>query len=79
MAHPQAMGGSDYFLEVLAQAVQSVFLACSPDRPLPENLVVVADNTVKSAKNQHVLKFLTRLVSLGIFRSACFHLMVGHT
>ena len=59
------------FLEVLAQAVQSVFLACSPDRPLPENLVVVvADNTVKSAKNQHVLKFLTRLVSLQIFRSA---------
>eukprot|EP00435_Cladocopium_sp_Y103_P022634 s1605_g5.t1 len=80
MTHPQVPGGSDFFCEILSQCIQSVFQACSPSRPAPENLVVVADNTVKSAKNQHVLKFLSRIVALGHFRSAClFNLMVGHT
>ena len=89
MAGPQIIGGSDYFLEVLCQTLQFVFQQTR--RPtdqqtgrkrklLPSHLVVVADNTVKSAKNQYVLKFLAFLVQRGIFSSATlFHLMVGHT
>lgn len=85
MAGPQVLGGSDYFLEVLSQTIECVFQqACRPaghqSRGLPSHLVVVADNTVKSAKNQHVVLFLAYLVSRGLFKSATlFHLMVGHT
>lgn len=90
MASQQVAGGADYFLEVLCQTIQSCYelhlqslQSHSPavaDRPWPEHLVVVADNTVKSAKNQTVLKFLAHLVCRGLFRSTVlFSLMVGHT
>ena len=86
-AGPQVLTGSDYFIEVLCQVIEQVFQACSPQssrpadrRKWPSHLVVVADNTVKSAKNQHVLKFLALLVARQLFKSVTlFHLMVGHT
>ena len=94
MAGPQVAGGSDYFLEILCQTLEFVFLQTrrptdqeddeeepsKPRKQLPSHLVVVADNTVKSAKNQFVLKFLALLVQRQLFKSATlFHLMVGHT
>ncbi|CAE7349680.1 unnamed protein product [Symbiodinium natans] len=92
MANPNVMGGSDYFCEVLCQTIQNVWRACNPPdspqsdsppvrrRVFPAHLVVIADNTVKSAKNQFVLRFLSYLVGKKLFKSATlFHLMEGHT
>ena len=86
MANPQVSCGSDYFIEVLSQTIQQVKdQADSPagqqaGKQLPEHLVVVADNTVKSAKNQYLLKFLALLSYRGIFKSTTlFNLTVGHT
>ena len=79
MAGPQVVGGSDYFLEVLCQTLEQVWQSCSP-QSWPSHLVLVADNTTKSAKNQYVLRFLSYLVGRKIFKSVTlFQLMVGHT
>ena len=88
MAGLQIAGGSDYFLEVLSQTLEYVYVqTCSPAdgagglfaKTCPSHLVVVADNTVKSAKNQFVLKFLALLVQRGIFKTTTlFHPVVGH-
>ena len=73
MAGPQMHGGADYFLEVLSQTIEQVWRMCEQSngqRTFPANLVVIADNTVKSAKNQQVLRYLAYLVGKKIFRSA---------
>ena len=86
MASPQTTSGSDYFMEVLAQTIESLYQqANSPEgkragKRFPEHLVVVADNTVKSAKNQWFIKYMCALTHRGTFKSCClFQLMVGHT
>ena len=93
MANPNVIGGSDYFCEVLSQSIENVWKLCQSDSPtgsqshslqskrvFPAHLVVVADNTVKSAKNQFVMRYLAYLVGRKLFKSATlFHLMVGHT
>ena len=49
-------------------------------RTFPSHVVVMADNTVKSAQNQFVLKFLASLVSKKLFKSCTLlGLQVGHT
>ena len=49
-------------------------------RDMPRHLIVIMDNTGKSAKNSIFNTFLVYLVLHGHFSSACFMaFMVGHT
>ena len=52
---------TDYFLEVLCQTIETIWGMCGESQAgpspgtFPSHLIVVADNAVKSAKNQFVL------------------------
>lgn len=73
--------GSDGFNEILTRTIEKVFqLSQQCGRPFPKHLVVQADNTTASAKNQYVCSYLAYLVSTHKFITCTLNfLMVGHT
>jgi hypothetical protein len=73
--------GASYFCEMLIQTLARVERICaSRNQPMPENLVVQADNTTAQAKNEEVAKLLAVLVGRYKFKTAILEfLRVGHT
>ena len=86
MGNPQVSAGSDYFMEVLSQTLETVYQQSQSEegrragKKLPTHLLVVADNTVKSAKNQFFMRYLAHVTHRQLFQtSTLMQLMVGHT
>ena len=71
----------DCAIETLARTLQVVHeLSRMQMRDVPRHLIVIMDNTAKSAKNSIFTMFLLYLVLHGHFSSACYmSFMVGHT
>ncbi|CAK0812887.1 unnamed protein product [Prorocentrum cordatum] len=68
---------SNNTIEVIARMLESIYDA---QGALPLSLYTVLDNTCRENKNNIVLKFFTKLVQLGVFRSITVAFPeVGHT
>ena len=61
------------FCKPCARQIEAISKAGPGPGTFPSYLIVVADNTVKSAKNQFVSKFLAFLVSKKLFKSCTSH------
>ena len=60
--------------------VCAIRICAKRNRPLPQNLVVLGDNTVRELKNQHNLKYLAQLLSRRKMRLCALHfLRKSHT
>ena len=81
LASERVNHGPDCFLEQLFTTIQDVSDMCRENGwPMPEHLVVQADNTVAQCKNNWANLALAYLVMTRKFKSATMnYLMVGHT
>ena len=81
LASERVNHGPDCFLEQLFTTIQDVSDVCRENGwPMPEHLVVQADNTVAQCKNNWANLGLAYLVMTRKFKSATLnYLMVGHT
>ena len=72
---------SDMQQTILARVLDIVDGILRKDNlPMPANLLLAADNTTREHRNQHLLKFLAKLVSCKQFLAAeNGYMMVGHT
>lgn len=73
--------GSDCFVEVVLRVLRKVWqISQETGRPIPEHLVIQADNTTAQCKNQVAVLFLALLVSRFKFQTTnLMFLRVGHT
>ena len=73
--------GSQAYMEILLSILDHVHHICQvTGRRFPQHLVLMSDNTVAQAKNQHVFIFLGLLVARRKFSTISLNfLMVGHT
>lgn len=73
--------GASFFCEILIRTLARVQAICaSRHQPMPEHLIIQADNTTAQAKNAEVAKLLAVLVGRFRFKTAILEfLRVGHT
>lgn len=73
--------GASFFCEILIRSLAKVKAICTKrGKPMPEHLIVQADNTTAQAKNEEVAKLLAVLVGQFRFKTAILEfLRVGHT
>jgi len=73
--------GSDCFVEVVLRVMTKVWqVSQETGRPMPQHLVIQADNTTSQCKNQVAVLFLALLVSRFKFQTTnLMFLRVGHT
>ena len=73
--------GSDCFVEVVLRVMTKVWqVSQETGRPMPQHLVIQADNTTAQCKNQVAVLFLALLVSRFKFQTTnLMFLRVGHT
>ena len=79
--HDNASHGANAFCEVVCRTIEMVAkLSQTSGRPMPQHLIIQADNTVAQAKNETAFLFLAVLVAKYKFLTTnIFFLMVGHT
>jgi len=65
-------------VEAISRAINQAYLKSG--RQLPLGLNLVQDNTSRECKNSKIIKFITALVALGVFRwVAALYQITGHT